>query len=254
MLATLLRGRIRGAGPVVLASGSRSERASPSPCSGPGRRSSRSRSSAGRSGSPSRTCAPAVGACWLLPPLFLLWANLHAGFIAGIGFLAIVLVAEVIKQRWSLGSRGAAQADHRPRGRARCVRSSPPASTRTGRRCSSSRRPRARPSVQKGIIEWQSPNFSDPGGVGAAGAAADLCRAHGRDAGAQIVARSRFELRDFALAGAGAALALTSVRNTAICMAVMVPPWMAMAADLVASIEARRTPRRTLVRARPERP
>ena len=66
--------------------------------------------------------------------------------------------------------------------------------------------------------------------------------------------RSRFELRDFALAGAGAVLALTSVRNTALCMAVMVPPWMAMAADLARSIEARRIARSPAARTRPKVP
>jgi hypothetical protein len=32
---------------------------------------------------------------WLLVPLFLLWSNLHSGFIIGLGFMAIVLLAEV---------------------------------------------------------------------------------------------------------------------------------------------------------------
>ena len=31
-------------------------------------------------------------AVWLLPPMYLLWANLHAGFIAGLGVLAFTLV------------------------------------------------------------------------------------------------------------------------------------------------------------------
>ena len=31
-------------------------------------------------------------AVWLLPPMFLLWANLHAGFIAGLGLLAFTLI------------------------------------------------------------------------------------------------------------------------------------------------------------------
>ena len=52
--------------------------------------------------------------------------------------------------------------------------------------------------------------------------------------------RRHFDLRDFALAAVGAGLALTSVRNTAICVAVMIPPWMAMAAGVVRSLEARR--------------
>jgi len=62
----------------------------------------------------------------LLPPLFLLWANLHAGFIAGIGFLVIVVVVEAIKHRWRSAPsllRGASRAS-RSRLAHRC---SPPA-------------------------------------------------------------------------------------------------------------------------------
>jgi hypothetical protein len=105
----------------------------------------------------------------------------------------------------------------------------------------------------KGIIEWQSPNFADP----AEWVLLALLVSFVALTVATFARRSRrgrFELRDFALAGAGAVLALTSVRNTALCMAVMVPPWMAMAADFARSIEARRTPRRTIVGARPQAP
>jgi hypothetical protein len=247
MLATLLRGRLRGAGPVVLAISLVLGARVAEPVLG-----TRPQvftfalvcwtlwiaESYLRSGGRRR---------WLLPPLFLLWANLHAGFIAGIGFLAIVLIAEVIKRRWSLGSIA-------PRQRivglavatgvsvlAACVNPYGPslfvfaATTGTTERA-------------KGIIEWQSPNFADPAEwvllalllTFAALMVATLVRRS---------RRSRFELRDFALAGAGAVLALTSVRNTALCVAVVVPPWMAMAADLARSIEARRAPARTVARA-----
>ena len=64
MVATLLRGRLRGAGPCR----ARHRACARSSRGGAGarhaaRRSSRSRSSAGRSGSPSRICAPAAGGC-----------------------------------------------------------------------------------------------------------------------------------------------------------------------------------------------
>ncbi len=250
LLATLLRGRIRGAGPVVLAIGLVLG---------------------------ARVAEPVLGTrpqvftfalvCWtlwiaesylrsggrrhwLLPPLFLLWANLHAGFIAGIGFLVIVLVAEVIKRRWSLGTVA-------PRQRiiglavavgasvlAACINPYGPSLFVFAATTGATER-------AKGIIEWQSPNFADP--------AEWVLLALLLTFLALMVAtllrrsrRSRFELRDFALAGVGAALALTSVRNTALCMAVMVPPWMAMAADWWRSIEARRTPRRPVVHAQPK--
>jgi hypothetical protein len=252
MLATLLRGRIRGAGPVVLAIGLVLG---------------------------ARVAEPVLGTrpqvftfalvCWtlwiaesylrsggrrhwLLPPLFLLWANLHAGFIAGIGFLVIVLVAEVVKRRWSLGTVA-------PRPRivslalatgasviAACVNPYGPSLFAFAATTGATER-------AKGIVEWQSPNFTDPGEwvllallVTFIGLMVATLSRRSR--------RSRFELRDFALAGAGAVLALTSVRNTALCMAVMVPPWMAMAADLARSVAARRISRSPLVRTRSKVP
>jgi hypothetical protein len=90
---------------------------------------------------------------------------------------------------------------------------------------------------QKGIIEWQSPNFHDP--------AAWVLLALLLTFVALVIAtlarrstRNQLDVRDIALAGAGAALALMSVRNTALCVAVMVPPWMAMAAGSVRAIQA----------------
>jgi hypothetical protein len=252
MLATLLRGKIRGAGPLVLALGLVLGARVAEPVLG-----TRPQvftfalvcwtlwiaESYLRSGGRRR---------WLLPPLFLLWANLHAGFIAGIGFLVIVLIAEVIKRRWSLGTVA-------PRQRiiglavavgasvlAACVNPYGPSLFVFAATTGATER-------AKGIIEWQSPNFADP--------AEWVLLALLLTFVALIVAtftrksrRSRFELRDLALAGAGAVLALTSVRNTALCMAVMVPPWMAMAADWWRSIEARRAPRRAVVRTRPTAP
>jgi hypothetical protein len=37
---------------------------------------------------------------WLLVPLFLLWANLHAGFAVGLGILVVALAAGVLDARW----------------------------------------------------------------------------------------------------------------------------------------------------------
>jgi hypothetical protein len=34
-------------------------------------------------------------AVWMLVPLFLLWSNLHSGFIIGLGFIAVIVIAEV---------------------------------------------------------------------------------------------------------------------------------------------------------------
>jgi hypothetical protein len=238
MLATLLRGRIRGAGPVVLAIGLVLGARVAEPVLG-----TRPQvftfalvcwtlwiaESYLRTGGRRR---------WLLPPLFLLWANLHAGFIAGIGFLVIVLIAEVIKQRWSFGPVA-------PRQRiaglavavgasalAACVNPYGPSLFVFAATTGATER-------AKGIIEWQSPNFADPAEwvllalllTFAALTVAMLARRG---------LRRRVDLRDLALAAAGAALALTSLRNTALCVAVMVPPWMAMAADVVREVAGRR--------------
>ena len=243
MFATLLRGRMRGAGPVVLAVGLALGARVAEPVLGTRPQiftfalvcwtlwiaESYLRSGGRR--------------VWLLPPLFLLWANLHAGFIAGIGFLAIVLAAEMIKQRWSFG---AVAPPKRIKGLAvalgasavaACINPYGPSLFVFAATTGATER-------LKGIIEWQSPNFSDP--------AEWVLLALLLTFVALIVVtlarrelRGRFELRDVALAGAGAVLALTSVRNTAICVAVMVPPWMAMAADVVRGYEARRSRPRT---------
>jgi hypothetical protein len=38
-------------------------------------------------------------AIWLLVPVFLVWSNFHSGFVIGLGFIAIILVAELIGSR-----------------------------------------------------------------------------------------------------------------------------------------------------------
>jgi hypothetical protein len=38
-------------------------------------------------------------AMWLLVPLFVLWSNLHGEFVVGLGFIAVILVAELVGER-----------------------------------------------------------------------------------------------------------------------------------------------------------
>ena len=243
MVATVLRGTLRGAGPIVLAVGLALGARAAEPVLG-----TRPQvftfalvcwtlwiaESYLRSGGRRR---------WLLPPLLLIWANLHAGFIAGIGFLVIIVVVEAIKHRWAIGTAA-------PVRRIRSLAVAVGASVLAA--CINPYGPglfifaatTGATERQKGIIEWQSPNFADPTMwvllalllTFAALTVAVLTRP---------ALRRSFDLRDAALAAVGAALALTSVRNTAICVAVMVPPWMAMAAGVVRSFEARR-PRQPL--------
>jgi hypothetical protein len=247
MIATVLRGRLRGAGPVVLAIGV---------------------ALGARVAEPVLGTRPQVFTfalvCWtlliaesylrlggrrrwLLPPLFLLWANLHAGFIAGIGFLVIVVVVEAVKRRWSIGAVA-------PRRRitglatavgvsvlAACVNPYGPKLFLFAATTGAAER-------QKGIIEWQSPNFADPA-MWVLLALLVTFAALTITVLARRSLRGNFELRDVALAVVGAGLALTSVRNTAICVAVMIPPWMAMTAGVVRSLAAQRAPRRHPARA-----
>ena len=238
LFATVLRGRMRGAGPVVLALGL---------------------VLAARVAEPVLGTRPQVFTfalicwtlwiaetylrsggrrIWLLPPLFLLWANLHAGFIAGIGLLLIVVVAEAVKHRWSIGTAA-------PRRRIRGLGIALGASALAA--CVNPYGPRlfvfaattGGTERQKGIIEWQSPNFADPA-MWVLLALLLTFVALTVVVLARPSLRRHFDLRDFALALVGAALALTSVRNTAICVAVMIPPWMAMAASVVRALENRR--------------
>ena len=238
MGATLLRARLRGVGPVVLAVGLALG---------------------------ARTAEPVLGTrpqvftfalvcwtlwiaesylrsggrrVWLLPPLFLLWANLHAGFIAGIGFLTIIVVVEAVKRRWSIGTVAPGRRIARlaialgASALAACVNPYGPSLFLFAATTGATER-------QKGIIEWQSPNFADP----TMWVLLALLLTFAALTVTVLASRSlrrRFDLRDFALAAVGAALALTSVRNTAICVAVMLPPWMAMAAGVVRATEVRR--------------
>jgi hypothetical protein len=242
MIATVLRGRLRGAGPVVLAVGVALGARVAEPVLG-------TRPQVFTFALVCWTLLIAesylrVGGRrrWLLPPLFLLWANLHAGFIAGIGFLVIVVVVEAVKRRWSIGAVA-------PRRRitglatavgisvlAACVNPYGPKLFLFAATTGAAER-------QKGIIEWQSPNFADPAmwvllALLVSFAALTITVLARRSL------RGNFEIRDVVLAVVGAGLALTSVRNTAICVAVMIPPWMAMSAGVVRSLAAQRAPRR----------
>src|SRR5262249_50703013 len=39
---------------------------------------------------------------WLLVPLYLVWSNLHSGFVIGLGFIALVVVAELVGRRFTM--------------------------------------------------------------------------------------------------------------------------------------------------------
>jgi hypothetical protein len=158
---------------------------------------------------------------YALPVIFLLWANLHAGFIAGLAALGLVLAVELGRRRFD--PRRAV-----PAGRLRvlgwctaagallaCVNPAGPGLYRFALTVSASE-------GQKGIVEWLSPNFHDPG----------MWALLILIAGFVVLAAlgGRPDVREGVLAAAGVALALTAVRDTALCVALATPAWIAMAA------------------------
>ena len=178
---------------------------------------------------------------WLLPPLFLVWANMHGGFAAGLGFLVLIVVAEAAKRVLHLRDRvewlrirtlalvtGVAAL-------AACINPIGPALYRFAVVTATTEQ-------QKGIIEWLPPNFADPG-LWALGA---FLVSFAALAGVAAV-RRRLDLRDGVLACAGCVMALLAVRNTSLCVAVAAPVWIASASDLGCMIRRRRAPRRERV-------
>ena len=180
---------------------------------------------------------------WLLPPLFLLWANLHAGFLAGLGILTLLLAVETVRRR--VQPRAAITVD-RLRGLAiaigasalaACVNPAGPLLYRFAITTTATE-------GQKSIIEWQSPNFHDPGMWALLFLLVTLA--------ALPALGGRLDVRDAVLAAAGTAMALLAVRNTAVCVALVTPAWMAMAGHAGRRLAARkRVPLRTRVRAGP---
>src|SRR5207245_10249570 len=105
-------------------------------------------------------------AIWVLVPLFLLWSNLHSGFIIGLGFIAVSIVAE-------LAGRALRMPDPAPRARLR-----PLALVLLGCAAVSLVNPngpgilvyafqtQGSPAQQSMILEWFSPSCHDWQGFG----------------------------------------------------------------------------------------
>lgn len=158
---------------------------------------------------------------WVLVPLYLLWSNLHSGFIIGLGFIALVLVAEVAG-RWF------AMPDPAPVSRLRTLLLVLLACTAV-----SLINPNG-PAIlvyafltqgsgaqQTLILEWHSPSFQDwvvmPFGLMLLSLIA------------LIAINRRLRARDAALLAAGVALSLQSVRHIAIFLAAAAPLWIEQA-------------------------
>jgi hypothetical protein len=156
---------------------------------------------------------------WLIPPLMLVWANLHAGFVSGLGVLVAILAIEALRPR--LG--GVRLPSERLKGLvtvtavaalAACVNPAGPGLYRFALFVSATE-------SRKAIVEWQSPDFHQAGLLALLGLVVTLV---------VLMGVRRPDLRDAVLAGAGVALVLVAVRNTAVAVALILPAW-ATAAD-----------------------
>jgi hypothetical protein len=170
-------------------------------------------------------------AIWLLLPLFLLWSNLHSGFIIGLGFIAAIVVAE-------LASGALRMPDPAHRRRVRML-----GMVLLGCAAVSAINPngpgiliyafqtQGSPAQQSMIAEWFSPNFHDWETLAFGAMLLSLI--------AFIVSNRGLRARDAALVVMTTALALQSVRHIALFVAAATPVWIDQAAIFV---ERRRRP------------
>ena len=163
-------------------------------------------------------------AIWWLLPLFLLWSNLHSGFIIGLGFIAAIIVAE-------LAGSALRMPDPAPRARRRAL-----VLVLLGCAAVSLINPngpgilvyafqtQGSPAQQSMIQEWFSPNFHDWQTIAFGVMLLTLA--------ALIVKNRRLRARDAALVIITTALALQSVRHIALFVAAVTPIWIEQAAML----------------------
>ncbi|HKR98250.1 MAG TPA: hypothetical protein VJU79_01930 [Candidatus Dormibacteraeota bacterium] len=172
-------------------------------------------------------------AVWLLVPLFLVWSNLHSGFIIGLGFLAVIVVAELVGARLRMPEGAAASrvktlalvllacaavAMINPNGPGILLYAF---------------QTQGSPAQQSLIAEWHSPDFHDwqvrPFELMLLSLAA------------LAVINRRMRARDAALLLVTTALALQSVRHIALFVAAATPIWIEQADIFVKARLRRRT-------------
>jgi len=172
-------------------------------------------------------------AIWLLVPLFLLWSNLHSGFIIGLGFIALVVVAEFVGG--FVGTPDAA-----PRARLRLL-----GITLLACAAVSMINPngpgilfyafqtQGSPAQQSMIQEWFSPNFHDWEVMAFGFMLLSLA--------VLIAVNRKLRARDLALVVVTTALALQSVRHIALFVAAATPVWIDQASMLFSRRQTART-------------
>lgn len=175
---------------------------------------------------------------WGLVPLFLLWSNLHSGFVIGLAFIAVVIVAELAGRRLGLAG-GADLSRVRTLGLvllactlASLVNPNGPGILVYAFQTQSS------PAQQSLIAEWQSPDFH-------------LWEMRAFEVmllslAAMIAVNRRLRARDAALAVVTTALALQSVRHIALFVAAATPVWIDQAQLLAGRLRHRTRSRRAL--------
>jgi len=168
---------------------------------------------------------------WALPLIGLVWANLHAGFVLGVGALALSVGLEALRRGlrragaapWRrIGSLGAATVAMAALG---CLNPNGPGLFRYVLQTSSSER-------AKPIAEWQSPNFGDAANLGLLVLLVTFVVLLGLG--------GRPSLRDLGVAVAGMAGALVAVRNTSLAVVLALPAWAVMAQQVAGRIAAAR--------------
>jgi hypothetical protein len=165
---------------------------------------------------------------WLLPPLMLLWVNLHGGFAIGFILLVVAFVGELIKGDWRLGIR-----DWKATRIGGCGLACAAAACINPYGAQMLFYPFRTVSIgvlQNFIQEWQSPNFHQPEAqvfiVMLLGVAASLG-----------FSRRRLDLTDFLLFAVFTALALLAWRNVAAFAVVVAPLWMRYANSAVEELQ-----------------
>ncbi len=167
---------------------------------------------------------------WFMPPLFLLWSNLHGGFVVGLAFAALIVAAELAGGRLRLP-------DPVPARRIRTLAGVTVLSTLVSMINPNgpgillyAAETLSSPAQQALILEWQSPDFHM---LEVRGFAVMLVTLAGF-----LIANRRIRARDAVLVAATTALAFESVRNVAIFVAATTPTWIEQLSQILDRLRA----------------
>ncbi|HET9050375.1 MAG TPA: hypothetical protein VFO60_01655 [Candidatus Dormibacteraeota bacterium] len=167
--------------------------------------------------------------CWWLPAIVAVWANLHAGFLFGIGVVGAVAAIEAA--RIALKSPDAAPVRRVAELAAATVASAGAACLNPNGTALLAYAVRLTHDVsQLPIVEWMRPNI-----LSWDIAAADLLVV---SVPVLLLAGGRIGLRDALMTAAGTVAAVVAVRNLAVLVAVALPAWAALVSSAGARLRA----------------